>query len=99
VINCLACAGLLGLLSIVAKAQDSLAGLQCEHLVRPLGIDNPHPRLSWQLDANGRAVRQTAYEIRVSPDSMKLIIGVGTNRIWQIKIKSPDQLIVYQGKA
>lgn len=23
--------------------------LACEHLNRPLGIDNPSPRLSWQL--------------------------------------------------
>ena len=38
---------------------------RCEYLVNPLGIDQPHPRLSWRLqaeDPNQRGIRQTAYQ-------------------------------------
>src|SRR5512139_3298634 len=43
-----------------------LAGLRCESLDDPLGVDTPRPRLSWAMEAAGRAPaargqRQTAY--------------------------------------
>ena len=43
--------------------------LRCEYLKDPLGIDTPHPRLSWILQPDNRAPRgqrQTAYEILVA---------------------------------
>ncbi|MEU6340912.1 family 78 glycoside hydrolase catalytic domain [Streptomyces sp. NPDC046977] len=48
-----------------------VSGLEVEHQVRPLGIDVPRPRLSWQVtEGRGAAGRtdagQTAYEIEVS---------------------------------
>lgn len=43
------------------------ANLRCEHRVNPLGIDDVSPRLSWELQSDGRARGeiQSAYEIRV----------------------------------
>ena len=32
------------------QAAAVVSGLRTEHLVRPLGIDNPAPRFSWHLD-------------------------------------------------
>lgn len=40
--------------------------LQCEHRTAPVGIDETQPALSWKLGADGRALRQSAYRIRVS---------------------------------
>ncbi len=40
--------------------------LRCEYLVDPLGIDDPHPRLSWALESPRRGARQTAYQILVA---------------------------------
>ncbi|MGC4107666.1 MAG: glycoside hydrolase family 78 protein [Thermomicrobiales bacterium] len=37
-----------------------------EYLVNPLGLDAERPRLSWQLDGDGRGVVQTAYQIVVA---------------------------------
>src|SRR5512138_3193654 len=37
--------------------------LTCEYRSNPLGIDIAQPRLSWQLQGDGRGVRQTAYKI------------------------------------
>ncbi len=39
--------------------------LLCEHFPNPLGIDIPQPRLSWQLQADQRGARQTAYHLQV----------------------------------
>lgn len=37
--------------------------LRTEYLVNPLGLENPHPRLSWQFEADANGARQTAYQI------------------------------------
>ena len=47
--------------------------LRCEARVNPLGVDEPNPQLSWELLANVRSQRQTAYRILVasSPSLLK----------------------------
>lgn len=42
-----------------------LQRLRCEYQVNPLGIDVLHPRLSWTLVSDRRAVMQSAYQIQV----------------------------------
>ncbi|HVV36393.1 MAG TPA: family 78 glycoside hydrolase catalytic domain [Acidimicrobiales bacterium] len=41
--------------------------LRYERLVDPIGLDTPHPRLTWRIEADGdeRDVVQTAYEVEV----------------------------------
>lgn len=46
----------------------SVTDLRCEYQINPIGIGEKHPRLSWKLVSDERAVRQTAYEIEVSND-------------------------------
>lgn len=44
-----------------------MLGLRCDHLVDPVGIENPAPRLGWRIDAGGRrGARQVAYRIRAT---------------------------------
>lgn len=40
--------------------------LICEYFTNPIGLDVAQPRLSWQVKANHRGARQTAYQIQVS---------------------------------
>ncbi len=40
--------------------------LRCEYRENPLGIDDPQPRLTWQLDDPRQDARQTAYQIRAA---------------------------------
>ncbi len=51
--------------------------LRCEYADDPLGIDNPAPRLSWELRARAgaRNKRQTAYRIRVGTRADRLTAG------------------------
>lgn len=46
----------------------SVTDLRCEYQHNPIGIGEKHPRLSWKLVSDERAVMQTAYEIEVSND-------------------------------
>jgi alpha-L-rhamnosidase len=43
--------------------------LRCEDLADPLGIDEPAPRLSWKLQAEGRGQMQSAYHLVVVGDT------------------------------
>lgn len=43
-----------------------LVGLRTEHKENPLGIDTRKPRLSWQIQSDGRGVTQSAYQVRVA---------------------------------
>ena len=43
-----------------------VVGLRTEYKENPLGIDVRSPRLSWRIEAAGRGVVQTAYEVRVA---------------------------------
>jgi alpha-L-rhamnosidase len=47
-------------------------GLRTEYQRSPVGIDVRAPRLSWRLDAERRGTMQSAYQIRVAPDSVAL---------------------------
>ncbi len=71
--------------------------LRCEHLINPLGIDNPNPRLTWKLNDPRSGAKQTAYRLFVSTDSMEVVSSRGS--IWDSqKIQSDDILAVYNGK-
>lgn len=57
-----------------------ITGLRCEHLVNPLGIETPAPRLSWRLESDRRGARQMAYRLMAaaSPD----LLAAGTPNLW-----------------
>ena len=50
----------------------TVTGLTCETLTNPLGLDTPRPRLAWQLSADRRGVRQSAYQLTATSDGAAL---------------------------
>ncbi|WP_083421780.1 alpha-L-rhamnosidase [Arsenicibacter rosenii] len=73
-------------------------GLQCEHLVNPLGLDTPAPRFSWRLDDSRRGARQTAWQLAVGTDSAALAGGKADS--WQTAKTATNQgLVTYQGSS
>src|ERR1043166_1850528 len=50
----------------------SVEGLRTEYQQSPVGIDVRAPRLSWRIEAAQRGTMQSAYQIRVAPDSGSL---------------------------
>lgn len=75
----------------------SIDGLQCEHLVSPIGIDAQHPRLSWLIrGATGRD-EQGAYQLYLGTDSNAVASGIDC--YWTSpKIASASSLVTYGGK-
>ena len=95
----------MGVLLLVLSSVGSLWGqtirvedLRCEYLQDPLGIDTSEPRLSWTVQSQQRAQRQTAYEVLVasSPERLKQDQG----DLWQSGKVASDETaqVVYGGK-
>jgi alpha-L-rhamnosidase len=87
------CAGL----SCAKPSSDcSAQELKCEFLVKPLGIDELHPRLSWQLKDARRGAKQTAFEVQVS-SSQEALSG-GHADVWDSgKVNGDACRIEYAG--
>lgn len=79
------------------KAQ-SLTALKTEYLTQPIGLDNPQPRFTWQMNDNSQDAKQTKYRILVDVDSSFLIKGKANN--WNTGwIKSDQNLVIYSGQS
>src|SRR3954469_2829414 len=87
-----------------AFKENGLPGLQLTHLrtemlEAPVGIDSRLPRLSWELKATDRDLRQSAYQVLVSTSMQKLNAGQGD--LWNSgRVESDHSMLVtYSGVA
>ena len=73
--------------------------LRVDNLKTPLGIDDPAPRFSWQLQDPARGAKQTAYEVLVA--SREKLLLQGKADVWDSgRIDSGESLnIRYKGPA
>jgi alpha-L-rhamnosidase len=74
------------------------AGLRCEYLRNPLGIDVKHPRFSWAFISKGRNKFQSAYELILSARLSDLQQKKGSDWSTGKMISSQNNQIVYDGK-
>ncbi len=86
---------------VPASAQEApvtVTQLRCEYRVNPLGIDQPRPRLSWQLESPLRGVTQTAYRILVA--SQPQLLAEGKGDLWDSGDVASDETvnIEYDGR-
>ncbi|HLZ88758.1 MAG TPA: family 78 glycoside hydrolase catalytic domain, partial [Puia sp.] len=76
----------------------AIINLKCEYLTNPLGIDNPNPRITWQLRDAEQDIHQTVYQILVGTDSAAVANGHGNT--WASgTINNANNLITYNGIA
>lgn len=66
-----------------------VGAIRCEYRVNPLGIDNPHPRLTWIILSNQRGELQTAYQVLVA--SKKKLLAQNTGDLWDSGRVASDQ--------
>lgn len=75
----------------------SVTALKTEYLVNPIGLDNPNPRFTWQMNDASQGAKQTAYRILVDTDSASLVKAEA--KLWNTGwIASEKNLIVYSGQ-
>jgi len=69
-----------------------LQKLKCDGQLRPLGIDNPHPVFSWQLQSEQSNIIQVSYQIKmIKSETEELIWDTGV-------VKSDHNLgVIYKG--
>jgi alpha-L-rhamnosidase len=74
--------------------------LRVDELKSPLGIDDPAPRFSWQLQDPARGAKQTAYELQVASSGEEMLAS-GKADVWDSgRIESAQSLNVrYAGPA
>lgn len=81
------------------RAQLQIREVYVENKKTPVGILSANPRMSWILDADKRATRQVAYEIRVAGSEAEVQSGNALH--WHSgKVASGQSVHVpYSGKA
>jgi alpha-L-rhamnosidase len=74
------------------------AYLRCEHLLDPLGLEAPAPRLSWVVESGERGQRQTAW--RVLAASTEQLLRQDQGDLWDTGKVAGDETLgaAYQGK-
>jgi alpha-L-rhamnosidase len=72
--------------------------LRCENMKNPVGIDERHPRLTWQMYDDRMGAAQTSYRLTIGTDSAE--VAGGNGNIWNSgKISSDHNLVVYEGDS
>ena len=82
-----------------ANSPLTLSELRCEYQQDPVGVDNLHPQLGWQLESPDLGIRQVAYQVLVARTPALLDSDQGD--LWDSgKVKSSDSVhVFYHGSA
>jgi alpha-L-rhamnosidase len=75
--NRLVCCFLLFVSTAALSQEIRLGNLRCEYRTNPTGVGTALPRLSWELQSSHRGVRQSAWRILVSQDTLSLKQNTG----------------------
>ncbi|MCM1449773.1 MAG: glycoside hydrolase family 78 protein [Clostridiales bacterium] len=92
----------IGAFSIITGAAyaagPSVENTRCEHIVCPIGIDTPSPRLSWNINDTRKGASQKAYRIIVGQDSVA--VASSTGNMWDSgTVDSDTMLVPYAGNT
>lgn len=82
-----------------AFPQTTVSQVGIETRKNPVGLEQAHPRFSWQLASDQRNIMQTSYELRVSADSAALTQG--QQLIWNSGTVNSDAstFVAYEGES
>jgi alpha-L-rhamnosidase len=72
---------LLGILNFQSLAQIKVSNLKSEHLQNPIGIDETHPRFTWQLESEKPGSFQKAFQLAVGIEEAEVALGNGN--VWE----------------
>lgn len=80
-------------IALCPTTAQELCDLQTEHLPAPLGLDSPHPRLSWRMQTDRPRARQTHYRLLVGTDSAAVASGNGSQ--WDTGLQEDAAMMVH----
>jgi alpha-L-rhamnosidase len=65
---------------VYAQSPARVIKMKCEYLENPIGVDEPHPRFTWQMSDTREGAQQTAYQLFVATDSN--VLAENKNVYW-----------------
>jgi alpha-L-rhamnosidase len=72
--------------------------LRCEYRLDPIDVDQPDPRLAWEVETAGRGWRQTARQVMVATDRDLLTQGLAD--VWDSgRLEGDEPFIDYAGRS
>ncbi len=84
------------LYSLQGLAQVTIENLKCEYLKNPVGIDETHPRLMWQMHSEKQGSLQKVYQIVVGTNENEVLNRKGNT--WESESVSSSTIpAVYNG--
>ena len=87
---------LLCFLQYNSYCQVSVKNLKCEYLENPIGIDETHPRFTWQMELHKPGNCQSAYELVVGTTETDVASGSGD--VWESGVVESSVIpVVYGG--
>jgi alpha-L-rhamnosidase len=72
---------LVGFLCLHVSAQVKVTNFKCEHLQNPIGIDETHPRFTWQLESEKPGSFQKAFQLAVGTEETEVASENGN--VWE----------------
>ncbi len=89
---------LLCFLQYNSYSQVTVKNLKCEYLENPVGLDETHPRFTWQMELHKPGNYQSAYELAVGTTETDVASGKGD--VWQSGVVESSVIpVVYGGKG
>ncbi len=87
---------LLCFLQYNSYCQVSVKNLKCEYLENPIGLDETHPRFTWQMELHKPGNYQSAYELVVGTTETDVASGSGD--VWESGVVESSVIpVVYGG--
>ena len=87
---------LLCFLQYNSYCQVSVKNLKCEYLENPIGLDETHPRFTWQMELHKPGNCQSAYELVVGTTETDVASGSGD--VWESGVVESSVIpVVYGG--
>ena len=82
-----------------SAAPPTVTALSVDQMRNPLGIDDPHPSLGWQLRSGERGTMQAAYRIQVAESAPQLDSEEPEELVWDSGwVDSPESVgVAYSG--
>ncbi|MEE4285529.1 MAG: alpha-L-rhamnosidase N-terminal domain-containing protein, partial [Mariniphaga sp.] len=62
-------------------SQTQITNLKCEHVQNPIGLDETHPRFTWQIQSEKPGYLQDAFQLVVGTDEQE--VASGTGNTWE----------------
>lgn len=89
---------LIFLINFQSYSQVTVKNLKCEYLENPVGLDETHPRFTWQMELHKPGNYQSAYELAVGTTETDVASGKGD--VWQSGVVESSVIpVVYGGKG